>query len=272
MFVALELTEQKNKGIFDPIFNILTKPKAHLDEAEALGAPFGLIRAAARQGVPDWGRIEALADRFADRMLLPDGVIPPEDSLIAGLRCPRHEKRVLLETACALIQRTRMPMYRRVLGLIDEEGDHADLLYPLLRQYTSVQVVTRNTAGYTAAAEEMMERLGAPVQVGTSLSLLSDCVLILAPGAAFGEEAQRLPCPVLCGDVFDPPWPCRRITALEAATFPELDQCCPQGISPHRLAGALYEYCDVDTGSYVARKMLYNSRLTDVADVVRALL
>lgn len=272
MFVALELVEQDTagQGIFGSIFNILTRPKPWLEKAEFLGARYGVIHAADGARGPDWEAIEALAGRFAGRMLLPGGLTPPPGSAIARPPCPRFEKKVLLATACELIRRTRMPMYRRILGVIDPEAAHTDLLFPLLRHYTSVRVVTGNLERYEQAAARMMEELGAPVLVGSAVSLLEGCVLILAPGAAGPEGA--LPCPVLAGEGFPALPGQERIESLRAGVTAELAARCPGGIAPHRFAAALHDLCGADPGVYVAEQMRFGYKSCTLPEAAQAIL
>lgn len=269
MFVVLELAERKNRGIISSVLNMLTRSKAGLIEASAFGARYLQLTAPARDGLPDWDEVAELSGRLSKRMVMPDGLTPPPDSPIRPLACPNYEKRVLLETACELVKRTRMPMYRRSLGLIDPDGLHADLLFELLKHYTSVRVVTRSIDTYRQAADDMMERLGAPVRMGSSLSILDGCVLILAPGAAFGEGGGKYPCPVLAGSVFTPAVHCGLITGLRPPVSAELRGQCPPGIEPHRFAAALYEDQGVETGGYIARRVLYDYRETGLDDAVK---
>lgn len=271
MFIALELPPLKSKGIFGAIHNILKGPKARLDEAEALNARFLILRAFTKNNAPQWEEIARLAGRFADQVLLPDGIQPPEDSGITGIRCPRFEEQVLLRTACKIIELTRMPMYRRVAGLIDGGGDYTELLFELLHHYTSVRVVTDNMKKYAAAAEKMMERLGAPVLVGDRLSMLGECVLVLAPGSVHCDHGERPPCLTLVGNGSLPPPGWDVVTGLEAMP-PELADCCPAGISLHRFAGALFEYCDLSPSDFAAVEMLHNYKNVDLMEVVRAVI
>lgn len=272
VFVALEFIPQIYKGIFGEIISILNRPKARLEDATVWGVRFGVIRAPVKNTQPSWEEIAALAGRFADRILLPDGVTPPEDSGIAALHSPRFEKKVLLSTACEIIRLTRMPMYRRVMGIIDLDAEHTDLLYDLLLHYTSVRVVTGNPERYAKAAEEMMDRLGAPVLVGERLSMLSECVLILAPGCGGWPSGDQLPCPVLASEYFGLPRGWDVINRLETTPPQELIDCCPQGITPHRLAGAVFETSNGFSGDYIGRKVLHNGKNADLMEAVRAVI
>jgi hypothetical protein len=176
---------------------------------------------------------------------------------------------VLAETAAEIIRRSRMPMYRRVLGLIDRDGGFTDLPLGLLRHYTSVKVVTAREDLYEAVAEAAMEELGAPVMVGSTLSLLTDCVLILAPGPAMGEEEGSYPCPVLAGEGFKPSLPCDLISDPEPAVSEELRGCCPPGISPHRFAAALFEDSGLVTVEFAAAKLRLCWRQAKTEEIVK---
>lgn len=274
VFLALELVESKQKGIFGFLSNILTKPTATWEEAEACGVRYGLVRAPrTRTAEPNWTAIAQLVGRFADRVLLPDDLVLPPQSPLAPFCCPRFEQKVLLATACEIIKRTRMPMYRRIVGLIDPDGDYTDYLPVLLRHYTTVRVITENLQEYERAAAEMMDQLGAPVLIGTAPSILAECVLVVAPGRTFNDAGTTLPCPVLAGEQFDPPFRCHLISGLQAGGSPELAAQTPSGISPHRFAAALYEDSGVlPTGGFVAGKMLLDYKISDLPEVVRAVM
>lgn len=268
MFVALETVNAEESGIFGNILNILTKPKARLETREAFGAVYGVIIAAKPLRTADWRRITELAGRYADRMLLPDGLEAPPP--ISEPAFSRFERTVMLKTAVEIIKRTRMPMYRRVVGLVDETGEYADLLFPLLHHYTAAKVLTKKTSLYLGQAEKMMDELGAPVILCDGYQSLSDCVLTIAPDGI--SAAQKLACPVLAKK---PPQSTQYgdfITDLQVVPAPEAAALCPNGIEPHKFFAALYECCGVEEVAVPAARMMWRYAKSDLTQVVLAVL
>jgi hypothetical protein len=106
------------------------------------------------------------------------------------------------------------------------------------------------------------------VLVGGSLSLLDDCVLILAVGPAMGEEGAY-PCPVLAGADFQPRLPCDLLRNPEPYIAPELLARCPPAIPPERFAAALYEDAGAEPGGFSAVGMRLCSRRAELHEVVQ---
>jgi len=270
VFVALEIRHRPQKGLRARLEGVFRPPKVWVEPRECCGAQYAALCAEPGKNGLDWEEIEWLAKDYSRWILLPEGVELPPGSAFRQYRGDQFDRQVLLETACALIARTRMPMYRRILGLIDQEGGWADSLYPLLKHYTAIKVVTKSLSRYRFAGEQMMEELGAPIMVGDQLSALSDCVLVLCPEDYESPESFRLRCPVLAGGRcvlrFRPDLLC----GLEVA-LPGMDGC-PPGISPHTLAGALYDLCDLRQISLTATRLLYNHKLSTLDEAVRGVL
>lgn len=272
MFVALELTQHGAGGIRNRIREILYRPVPEMQDAEALGRRYLLIRAPLVRGVPDWEEIAVLAGRYAGRMLLPDGVIPPEGSPIRTIQCPGFMRKVLCETVCALIDQTRMPLYRRILGFIDPDASHRDWLPQLLRHFTTIQVVTDREALYEETALEMMEKMGAPVAVRGNGALTPDCVLALAPDHTRFPRELRFSCPVMTSGSLAPLRNTDIITAPEIEASESLRLLSPEGVSPHRFAAALHEYCGLELARYRAATVRYNYQQISLAEAARLLL
>lgn len=256
------------------LHSILTKPKVWVEPRELLGTQFAVVCAeTGERQEPDWAEVEWLAQTYSRWILLPDSLAEQfsSSSRLRAFDCRQFDREVFINTACSLIHRTRMPMYRRVLGLLDEDGGSADMLYQLLKYYTSVKVVTRNLPRYRDAAQQMMEELGAPVLVNSSLSSLSDCVLILSPGQFSSQEDVRMPCPILTPSEshLQLKYRCQTITRLQAA-LPG-DAKPPQGISSHLFAAALYTLCDLDAIEPLACNMLFCHQYTELNQVVLAI-
>lgn len=263
----METVEPQSDGIFAGILNILKKPKPHIEVREALGAKYGAIIAAKPNSAADWRGIAALAGRYGDIMLLPQGMVPPPP--LQEAECPRFARRLLLGTAVEIVKRTRMPMYRRIVGLVDENGEYADFLFDLLHHYTTVKVLSGRRALYQAQADRMMEELGAPVILCDDYASFFDCVLVVAPDGLSTD--LRMSCPVL-GKSGGVKQGSDFITNLRYVPDAEQAKQCPAGIEPHRFFAALYEYGGAAQIGSVASRMTFRSAETDLTRVVHAVM
>ncbi len=239
MFACLELMPPKSWGIRS-LFS-MARTRTELFSARALGAEFFLLEAQVnRRGRPDWEAVARLARPLTRYLLTPIGYEPPEHLGFSPPVFTAFERRVLLQCACDLINDNRMPLYRRILGLYDPQGELAEELLFLLRHYISVRVVTHNLTAYQRTADLAMEELGAPVMLGEEPSDFADCVLLLCPGDVT-EALPLLPaCPVLAGGVFADFQGCNVFSAPRvSAPTPHLAQL-PRGSDFHTFAGAVF--------------------------------
>ena len=260
MFIALEQAEKKPEGVLSRLRGILIRPRLWLEPAKCLGGRYALLKWEGR-GEPDWNAVENICGTYANRLLLPEGMSPPPESRAKRLSMPGYENRVLMKTACEIIDRTRMPMYRRVLGFVDMGADYAFMLDKLLMHFTAVKVLTKNSGAYEEASAHIMDSLGAPMMLAGDLSSLDDCVLILSPGSVFTDMPAPRRCPVMAGGPFVANGKFCLINGLVAEPFREAIDECPDGINPHEFAGALYEYCGVEATSFIAGKLLYDYQI-----------
>jgi hypothetical protein len=270
VFVALELIDRENGGLWQKLRARLVRPTMWLDAGECLGGRYAVLHIETSGGKIDWEAVERICGSYAAKLLLPENLEPPTDGRLRRLSLRRFGEQVLLKTACELVARTKMPMYRRVLGLVDPAGNHASLLPGLLRHYTSVKVLTEETQWYRDISDQMMEDLGAPVLLAEDFGSFRDCVLVVAPSAVYTDREAALPCPILCGDAFVAAGRFARISGLQATVRESVRECCPRGIRPHDFAGALYECCGADTSDFLPESLLYDYRLTDMAEAVAA--
>lgn len=261
MFWALEPVAPP-PGIIAGVLNIITRKKARAEPRSAFGAAFGVISAC----VPaQWDQVAGLAGRFCDRLLLPPGVSSPPPLREAAF--PRYRRVVMAATACEIIKRTRMPMYRRVAGLADKTGKYAGILWELLCHFTTAVVVTENAPVYEAESERIMAALGAPVIIAQGGASFADCVLVLAPEGL--PEGAHPRCPVISyEDSFD--GRCDWVSGPRVRPPPEVSALCPPGIPAERFGAALYEFCGVEAAGFVAGEMLLNGRAAGLEQVTEA--
>jgi hypothetical protein len=270
LFVVLQIIRRNTKGLFGALRAMLAAPKVYLESGSCMGARFAIVKAEDHGKGIDWDGVESACGHFVDKVLLPEGITPPPESKIKNPRLEKFDTKVLVRTACALIAQTRMPMYRRILGLIDYEARYTDMLHELLAHFTSIQVVTRDTERYGAEARRMMRALGAPVLVSNNLSALSDCVLVLSPAPLLQAEAT-LSCPVLASGPLKLHTNSTVITGLRIPPGPDLLSGMPKNLDPHFFAGALYEFCGLEPDSFAAGKMLLNHRISTLPEAAGAI-
>jgi len=232
VFVCLQVEARATKGILERLISRMLRQKVRLEEASALGARYLLAEVSLPKGKGIcWDSIIEELPPAVSCVLAPDGYLPPPKYAPYPFR--KFERGLLLETASGIVANSQIPVYRRIAGLYDPRGGYVDFLPTLLKQYTSVRVVTNEGELYRQAAERMMEEFGAPVISGGQPSDFADCALLILPGDDSLPVAPR--CPVLSQRdlpyraVFSRPW-------AKAPAAP------PPGIDRQLFIGAIFEY------------------------------
>lgn len=237
MFAALVMEESEKAGWPLRLWRRLYPPSPQASREEALGTLYLCLKAQAdHAGRLPWERLAQLAGRMGRRLVLPQGVLPPEQSGLGIFEPDRWNRAVALCTAQAVFDRCGLPLYRRRIGLVDPEGAGGALVEPLLRYCSEVWVCSEALEGYQHLADEMMDRYGASVLLTSSLKLLAHLPLLLAP---YPCTLQGLTSDALLLAPSGAEWSGRVVTHLQpaAAALP----APPPGIAPALFAAALYE-------------------------------
>lgn len=266
MFVTLGLSREPESGFVKKFVRRMRGADIHVESGEYLGRRFAHVLV---DGPIDWHAVARICGPFANRVLLPEDISLPKEAPLQSPALPEFYNRVLLQTACSLVERTRMPMYRRVLGFVDLDGSYAEMLDTLLMHYTSVQVLTENIERYEACSRHLMEELGAPLTVCGTLRSLESCVLVVSPASVQLSEKANFSCPVLTGGTFSCGGRANLISGLEISGL-EVKEACPPGISLHQFAGAMYEFYGIAPSTFSAVTMMYNQKSVDMGEAVEA--
>ena len=271
MFAVLEWAEPPN-GILGRALEKLIRPKVYYAHLEVMDAPYLLLRAAGRANAASgWSILQQACGRYANRVLLQDGIVLPKESGLTIARLPAFEKQVLVATACSAIAETRSPMCRQILGLVDAAGDFADQLEELLKYYTCVKVLTHAIERYLQQSRQMMEHFGAPVIVSSEPGVLRDCVVILAPSPADMAGLPRAPAPVIAGGSELLRAPHDGVSNLRIVPPTPVLEACPQGVDAHMFSGALYEFSGLQRQNFAAANMLHQGRACTFPELVSML-
>lgn len=86
------------------------------------GTPFLCVEASRRKGELPWEEIAFCAGRCAGRMLLPDGIIPPDGGSVKAFLPDALAPLILFNTACDVLSRRRQPPGEECITLLDPKG------------------------------------------------------------------------------------------------------------------------------------------------------
>ena len=269
MFVVLQAVCPVRTSFFARIRNLFCGARLNLVFSEVRGVEFATLRIEGTCRPRDWKKISDICRKYRGRIIIPAGLRIPSDAGITTADFPRFRQRVLVDTACEIVSRSEIPIFRRIAGLIDMNGDKVHLLRPLLKYYSCVRVVTDNLDLYEREAEVLMREFGAPVLTGCELDMLGDCVLVLAPKLFENPEGISIAAPTMTESILCDTYIPQCITSLRVHPEGDILRACPESIEQHQFAAALYEFCGVDIGNYVAGEMLYAYRQTSFSETVR---
>ncbi|MDL2233410.1 hypothetical protein LJC63_07510 [Ruminococcaceae bacterium OttesenSCG-928-L11] len=272
MFIALEVMEQKKRSLVPAVLHKLAigrgKPRMWLEQRSCCGKQYAALRCEGNRPI-DWEAVERVCGTYGKRLLLPEGLTPPEDSRLPAPAFPQFRARMIAHTACEVVARTRMPMYRRTVGFVDIRGNYPGLLRQLLKFYTSAVVVTGERAYYETVRQELMDTLGAPVVIGSGFESLADCVLVVSPDDMYTSQSLPSGCPVMTGGSLVAQGRFDRISGLRYVPAAEIGDTCPAGIDTALFAAALCEFSGMDFPTYFAQEMLYNYKSATIDEVAR---
>lgn len=246
MFAALIIRPQSNKFFKRKFQNTFPQKTEVLQTAVRNGAPFFTVTVSKKRGEIPWENVEFHVGNCAERMLLPNGVIPPENSKIKMFEPRVLPKRALFNTACELLSRSKRNPVGRTITLIDENGELSRDVYRLVPFASAVRIVTEKTDLYDSASEQIMERFGAALLVTDEVSRGADSDFIIAPNGVHDTFLPSKMCIVINGRE-QPSQGFISVTCKNMNLQEHYRRIVPRGIDPDIFAAALFEKCGVSS-------------------------
>ena len=269
MFAVIRSEYLKKSGLPGLLSHIIMRRHPDFEERTLLGVRYICLSVQPYKGEIYWKGIEHQLSPYVRFVLLPDGMsIPRESSLCEFV--PRGFCELLcLNTACEIISRTRMPLYRRVAGFIDPQCRFSGMLPQLIAQFTMIKVYCARPQMYEFACRRMLDRFGAPVIICEDLGAFHDVQLIISPGDFSTDQSVDFNAPVICGGDFHTRGRASIIRELRACLPKNLCEELPQGIDEHMMCAALYELGGCrKLSETVAEKMSCGRRRLTIDDIV----
>lgn len=241
MFAALQLRPQET-GFLKKIRGRLRPARTQaIQVAVKGGTPFFCVEAARRHNGIPWDEIAFCAGRCAGRMLLPQGLIPPEGGPVRPFLPSALPPLALFNTACEVLSRRGAPPAEECITLLDPKGLLAHRAGRLLPFASLVRIVTENTAAYEQTAQRVMEDYGAALLIQSTLSGARDSTVVIAPGGLAESFFPERKCAVFTNRETRGRHVCVLASGID---LPEqYGRLLPDGINPDQFAGALYEEC-----------------------------
>lgn len=122
MFAVLQIRPQEN-GFLPKDQRTHASGKAAGNSGCSEGQhAFSLCGGIRRKGELPWEEIAFCAGRCAGRMLLPDGIIPPDGGSVKAFLPDALAPLILFNTACDVLSRRRQPPGEECITLLDPKG------------------------------------------------------------------------------------------------------------------------------------------------------
>ena len=156
----------------------------------------------------------------------------------------RWKSQLLLNGAVELFELAGVPFAHRVLGIIDPQLRHCDLIERAVQCLAQVRVVTNRLDAAEQLGQELMDGYGAPVLFSDQMEILSGTGLVLSPEGMLPTVSATL---VLTPE---PPGQSRPGVSVLYSPRPQIPDDCAElledgEIDPMQLLGslALFERC-----------------------------
>ncbi|WP_312640550.1 hypothetical protein [Hydrogenoanaerobacterium sp.] len=238
LFAVLRIEKQQDEGIFA---RLLHRMKQRKMKAEAVDTPFGSYALLTAQSMQvDWDKVDALCGRAGRNLVLPRQLSIPEGYALRRFVPTALTLRVLCNTCVEIIRHSKLPLYRKIVTLVDPMAHYIDFVPELLYHCITVKVATSQVERYNLLSEQLMEELGASIVVTDSLDNFDSSILVVCPGDE-GLDKIVTNAPVLTAGNIDIPSVCKLVGDMQIQPRGELAAYVPKGITPLDFAGALYE-------------------------------
>lgn len=244
MFAALVVRPQSPVIYKRVLEKIVYKKPDVVQTAVRNGAPFFTIYVSRRKGEIPWKDVEFYAGNCCERILLPDGIVPPKNSRVKKFTPQFLPQKVLFNTACELLSRSRQNPVGRVITLFDKNAVLAREVHRLVPFASSVRVITDSEEKYEEVSKRIMEEFGASLIVSDNVLTAEDSGFIISFEGVPDDFHPRKLCAVLCGKE-QPSRGFIAVTGREMNLPSEYCRLVPKNIDRDNFACAIYEKCGV---------------------------
>ncbi|MFA9381044.1 MAG: hypothetical protein ACERKO_08285 [Acetanaerobacterium sp.] len=190
MFITAVPGVKKRAGLMARLRR-LHQEKGTARYCEQDGIAYYIMEIAKKKGAFNFNELRTLYPRFCGRVLLAPTLSLPDELEALGYSSQGYVRQLMLKACMDVSKLLPLPLIRRSIGLVDEDGIYASFTETLIKYSPVVKVFTQKPERYRDTCRALLEQYGAPVVITEHLASLGDCVLVFSPDS-LSMDAQVL--------------------------------------------------------------------------------
>lgn len=261
MFAVLQIEKGQEEGIFARFLHKMKKRTILTRTVQTKLGEYLLVTTYSEQ--INWDKVAQITGRAGRNLVLPRRIQLPQGCPVRRFEPDAFRLQVLLNTCVDVIRHTKLPLYRKIVTLVDQDGAYTQFVPDLLCYCMTVKVVTAAQERYGTLSEKMMEELGASIVVTDHMEGSDGSMLIIAPDAEQAVQVAQPVAVITAGDI-DRPALCKLVGDLRIQPKGDLAACVPKEIDALDFAAAMCQLSGWHAGNRLAAGMLRckNNQLT----------
>lgn len=188
-----------------------------------------------------WQHIQNHCRRLCDRVVLPIGITPPEDSEIRQYSSEHFEKLMLFNTMVEYIKRHGPAPTVSTLCLVDNDGSLCNELSRAVGLFSAINVITQNRQAYESICKSILDNYGLSVSFYPGIPNGENTVV-------FSPDAEKIPVffkgTLFCKSSAYLP-DCNVIKCARVKLTDKWAQLTPENTDPLTFLSAMYELSGV---------------------------
>ena len=162
MFIAAVPQTKPSGGLIARLRSGLKRANT-LCRCEEEGIGYYRLAIKIKRGEPDFTEVRALFPRFTGKLLVAKNLDLPQELAALKYSSAGFRARLMLRASAKISELLPLPLIKRSIGLVDEEGIYPSFTETLIKYSPVVMVYTLRPERYSCIRELLMERYGAPL-------------------------------------------------------------------------------------------------------------
>jgi hypothetical protein len=239
LFAVLQINDEE-VGFVPTIKKYLSKSQIDIERVTLSECqPFFIVTTMAKGGKVPWKAVEYSLGRLSDRMILPKGVKPPENSAVKVIDFTYDlTAQMLLNTAISISNQNTLASQRQSIAIVDRKGIYFNKIEKIVKSVSIVRIVTDKVERYEEIAKEMYYKWGASISVSDDINLALQSDMIVSPFEQITKTNALVFSTDLCKNATHKTLISPKITLPNNLNLPVL-----KNIDEHSFVSALYEFC-----------------------------